>query len=235
MKKIILGVAILVILVGGYFVYQNSNQSQSQVKVSPEYYHNSKDEDSLPVPQEIPTIKPDPDFVPTKFNQIKLPDNVITEKECSAAGGEVWNTLGETTYNGKLIGKIEGLNCPCACLVRSEGSDKIWVDVNGNLEEFTGDLDNIQTFDDCKNAGFKITDDIPATCTVGEPYMTGGKYKTFSNNQMEAGKTCADYHYSTCPGSCVAKCTSSSCGEPDGNGAVTCTSDCDGAGSCISK
>ncbi len=295
MKKIILGVAILVILIGGYFVYQNSNQSQSQVKVSPGYYQNLKDNcatnnfkeccldsvktmevtggykfgdfmidgcadgyemmrlrcpgayilcnpaddfknrDSLPVPQEIPATKPAPDFVPTEFNQIKLPDNVITEKDCALKGGEVWNTLGETTYNGELIGKIEGLKCPCACLVRSEGSDKIWVNVDGKLQEFTGSLDDIQTFDDCKKAGFKVTNNTPEICTVGEPHMTGGKYKTFSNNQMETGKTCADYHYSTCPGSCVAKCVSSSCGEPDGNGAVACTSDCDGQNSCTEK
>ncbi len=53
-----------------------------------------------------------------KDNPIKLPNNIITEKECVAKGGKVWNTLGETSYDGKLIGKIEGLKCLCACLVK---------------------------------------------------------------------------------------------------------------------
>ncbi len=185
--------------------------------------------------EKCPGKTPEPDFVPTKFNQIQLPNNVITEKECALKGGEVWNTLGETSYDGELIGKIEGLKCPCACLVRSEESDKIWVNVNGNMEEFKGNLNDIQTFDDCKKAGFQIKDGEPEICIVGEPHMTGGKYKTFYNNPIEAGKTCQDYHYSNCPGSCVAKCVSSSCSEPDENGAVACTSDCDGAGSCVSK
>jgi len=65
-----------------------------------------------------PGEKPTADFTPTKDNPIQLPSNVISEKECTARGGEVWNTLGQTSYNGELIGKIEGLKCPCACLVR---------------------------------------------------------------------------------------------------------------------
>ncbi|HIQ56894.1 TPA: hypothetical protein EYG96_02525 [Candidatus Gracilibacteria bacterium] len=182
-----------------------------------------------------PGFKPKPDFVPTEASPIQLPDKVMTVKECENAGGEVFNTLGKTGYDGELIGKIEELLCPCACLVRSEDSDVLWVDKNGNLEEFTGDLNNIKTFDDCKKAGFKITDDIPATCTVGESHMTGGKFKTFTDNPMGVGKTCIDYTNSNCPGSCVAKCISSSCSEPDENGTVMCTSDCDGAGSCTGK
>ena len=176
-----------------------------------------------------------PDFVPTEFNQIQLPDNVITEKECAASGGEVWNTLGETSYTGELIGRVDGLKCPCACLVRNEGADKIWIEKNGNREEFAGNLDDIQTFDDCAKAGFAIKKDGESEiCTVGEPHMTGGKYKTFYNNPMEAGKTCEDYTYSTCPGSCVAKCTASEC-QDMGDGTTICTSDCDGPNSCIKK
>ncbi len=341
MKKAILGIIILVIIIGGYFVYQNNNQSQSQVKISEEYYQGLKDKceiskfklccldsvktmevvggykfgdfmtdgckdgyemmklrcpgayilcspfdeftddrGNLPLvpsgeltinpgpgidpdyPEAVicteeakscgdgtyvgregrncefakcPGNKPTPDFAPTKNNPIQLPENVITEKDCAAQGGEVFNTLGETSYNGELIGKIEGLLCPCTCLVRGEGSDVIWVDVNGNIEEFTGNLDDIKTYNDCKNAGFAIKDDVPEICTAGEPHMTGGKYKTFYNNPIETGKTCTDYHYSTCPGSCVAKCKSSSCSEPDEHGAVSCTSDCDGVGSCVEK
>ena len=159
----------------------------------------------------------------------------MTVKECSTAGGEVWNTLGKTSYDGELIGRVDGLRCPCACLVRSEGSDTLWVDRDGNLEEFTGDVDDIKTFDDCKKAGFQIKDEEPEICVVGEPHMTGGKYKTFYNNPMEPGKTCTDYHYSTCPGSCVAKCTSSSCSDPFDDGTVACTTDCDGEGSCVER
>ena len=181
------------------------------------------------------TLKSDTQPIDNLNEPIKLPDNALTEKECTVAGGEVWNTLGETSYNGELIGKIEGLNCPCACLVRNKRSDKIWVNVNGNIEEFKGDLDDIKTFDDCKKAGFKVKDGEPKICTVGEPYMTGGKYKTFYNNPMESGKTCEDYTYSNCPGSCVPKCIASSCSEPDENGAVICTSDCDGVGSCVAE
>ncbi len=94
--------------------------------------NNPEGEDFVPVPMTEPKIKPNhpeisgpgfepkPDFIPTKDNSIHLPDNVMTEKECTEVGGEVWNTLGETTYDGKLIGKIEGLNCPCACLIKNK-------------------------------------------------------------------------------------------------------------------
>jgi hypothetical protein len=74
---------------------------------------NYENEDFVPVPMDIQTINPTSKF----DNKIKLPANVISEKDCADAGGEVWNTLGETDYNGKLIGKVEGLNCPCVCLV----------------------------------------------------------------------------------------------------------------------
>ncbi len=83
---------VLVILIGGYLIYQNNNQ--------------------------IEPIKED--FVPTETYSIELPTNVISEKDCTAKGGEVFNTLGETSYDGELIGKIEGLNCPCACLVEGK-------------------------------------------------------------------------------------------------------------------
>lgn len=33
--------------------------------------------------------------------------------------------------------------------------------------------------------------------------MTGGKYKTFTNNPMGTGKVCVNYTHSNCPGSCV--------------------------------
>ncbi len=59
-----------------------------------------------------------------KNDSIELPGNVISEKECSLAGGEVFNTLGETDYNGELIGKIKELNCPCACLVKNNTTSK---------------------------------------------------------------------------------------------------------------
>lgn len=68
--------------------------------------------------------------------------------------------------------------------------------------------------------------------------MTGGKYKTFTNNPMETGKVCVNYTHSNCPSSCVAKCISSSCGEPwieDGVEIRDCTSDCDGVGSCVAR
>ncbi len=176
-----------------------------------------------------------PDFIPTEDNPIQLPDNVISEKDCATQGGEVWNTLGETSYNGELIGKIEGLLCPCACLVKSEESNILWVNINGNLEEFKGDINKIKTFDDCKNAGFKIKNGTPEICQVGESHMTHGKYKTFYNHPWGSGKTCIDYHYSNCPGSCVPTCTSSSCSASDKTGAITCTSDCDGPKSCTEK
>ena len=150
-------------------------------------------------------------------------------------GGKVWNTLGKTSYNGELIGKIEGLKCPCACLVRSQESDILWVTKNGNKKKFTGNLSDIKTFDDCYEAGFKIIKGNPDTCQVGEPYMTGGKYRTFLNNPWGKGKTCIDYTYSSCPGSCVATCTPSSCSDPDENGVMACTSDCDGPKSCVER
>jgi len=43
---------------------------------------------------------------------------------------------------------------------------------------------------------------------------------------------CGKYHYSTCPSLCQRRCIPSSC-DTDGNGITTCTSDCDGLGSCM--
>ncbi len=65
------------------------------------------------------TLEPDAKSIDTLNTPIKLPSNVISEKECAVAGGEVWDTLGQTSYDGELIGRIEGLNCPCACLVKN--------------------------------------------------------------------------------------------------------------------
>jgi len=63
---------------------------------------------------------------PSKINScnesqsvIKMPPNVISVNECIEKGGKVWNTLGETSYNGELIGTIKGLRCPCICLIES--------------------------------------------------------------------------------------------------------------------
>ena len=49
---------------------------------------------------------------------IALPENVISVEECTARGGEIFNTLGVESFEGVLIGKIEGLWYPCACLVK---------------------------------------------------------------------------------------------------------------------
>lgn len=46
---------------------------------------------------------------------------------------------------------------------------------------------------------------------------------------------CENYHYSTCPEYCIQRCRPSSCSAPDENGDITCTDDCDGAGSCANK
>lgn len=246
MKKniIIIGIAILVILGCVYFVIQDKEPEleigagvvcTSEAKQCPNGTYVGRSGPKCEFTKcpgiELPHLEDDYE---EPFG-IQLPENVISEKDCEAEGGEVWNTLGETSYNGELIGKVEGLRCPCACLIRGEGSDTLWVTVNSNLEEFTGNLDDIENYDDCKNAGFAIKDGEPEICQVGESHMTDGRYKTFYNNPMEADKTCSDYHYSTCPGSCIAKCLSSDCSEPDENGAVACTSDCDGAGSCVEK
>ena len=165
---------------------------------------------------------------------IKMPPNVISVNECTQKGGKVWSTLGKTSYNGELIGTIKGLRCPCVCLIESHPkSNTLWVTINGKKEEFKGDVKRIQTFDDCKKAGFKILNKNPEICMMGEPYMTNGNYRTFRNNPMESGKKCSDYRYSTCPSSCVIKCTPSSCGETKYG--IACTSDCDGAGSCMER
>jgi len=50
---------------------------------------------------------------------IKMPPNVISVNECIEKGGKVWNTLGETSYNGELIATVKGLRCPCVCLIES--------------------------------------------------------------------------------------------------------------------
>lgn len=46
---------------------------------------------------------------------------------------------------------------------------------------------------------------------------------------------CENYHYSTCPEYCEQVCTSSNCSDPDENGDIVCTDDCDGPGSCVNK
>lgn len=48
---------------------------------------------------------------------IALPENVMSVEECGDVGGEVFNTLGVQGYSGELVGRIDGLMCPCACLV----------------------------------------------------------------------------------------------------------------------
>ena len=50
---------------------------------------------------------------------IKIPPNVISVNECIKKGGKVWSTLGKTSYDGELIGRIKGLRCPCVCLIES--------------------------------------------------------------------------------------------------------------------
>lgn len=60
---------------------------------------------------------------------IILPKNTITRKECLKLGGEIFNTLGEVTYSGELIAKINDLNCPCACKIDNV-LNKIWVEVD---------------------------------------------------------------------------------------------------------
>ena len=166
-------------------------------------------------------------------NAIKLPSNIISVKECTLRGGKVWNSLGETSYNGELIGTVKGFDCPCACLLPAPKSNTLYVTINGKKEVFKGDAKSIKTFDECKKAGFKIIKNRKETCMMGEPHMTNGNYRTFTNRPMEQGKTCADYTYSSCPSSCVPKCTSSSCAKtPYG---MACTSDCDGVGSCLER
>ncbi len=139
MKKIILGLVALVILISGYLIYKNNNQIEPIINNNETSYDNQRN--GKICTQEVklcvngtfvgrtgpnckfakcPESKPKLDFIPIKSNTIELPTNVIKEKDCAAKGGEVFNTLGETNYDGELIGKIEGLNCPCACLIKDK-------------------------------------------------------------------------------------------------------------------
>lgn len=156
---------------------------------------------------------------------------ILTVKQCASKGGVIFNTL-DGRPNGQIIGNVSGLRCPCVCLVKAKPDNTIWVDKNGKQVKFTGNINNIKSFNDCKKAGFRVTDDMPSTCTVGEPHMTGGRYKTFVDHPIISGKNCSNYTYSNCPGSCVPICKSSSCSKPDGDRPIACTSDCDGKGSC---
>lgn len=85
--------------------------------------------------------------------KIVLPKNVITEEECLELDGEIFNTLGKTNYEGKLIGKIEGLNCPCACRV-DDGLDNVKDGIVTNFEE-------------CFSAGGILQYSMPPSCVYG--------------------------------------------------------------------
>jgi len=42
---------------------------------------------------------------------------ILTEDECVQKGGGVMNTLGEKTWNDEdVIGKTDGMRCPCLCI-----------------------------------------------------------------------------------------------------------------------
>jgi len=72
----------------------------------------------------------------------------------------------------------------------------------------------------------RFAEEVPSTtcpigCTCGEGTITCPTER------------CEDHTYSTCPRGCQAECTPSVCSEPDENGNVICTADCDGRGSCV--
>lgn len=60
-------------------------------------------------------------------------------------------------------------------------------------------------------------------------------YQYQINNATSSSNYCLDYTYSTCPDTCYAVCTPSSCSEPNENWDVMCTDDCDWKNSCIWK
>ncbi len=140
MKKTTLGIITLILMVIsgiGYSIYQNNNQVEPIIDNSGAGYDNDGNDpictqeakscdDGTFVGRtgpncefaKCPGFKPKEDFVPTEAYPIELPTNIMTVKDCKVQGGEVFNTLGETSYDGELIGKITELLCPCACLVK---------------------------------------------------------------------------------------------------------------------
>ncbi|MCK4997728.1 hypothetical protein KAS08_05475 [Candidatus Pacearchaeota archaeon] len=75
---------------------------------------NSDENYIKPIPE--PTVQ---DNTNQDDNYIILPENIITIEECENFGGMIFNTLGETKYEGTIIGRIDELLCPCVCLVKN--------------------------------------------------------------------------------------------------------------------
>ncbi len=110
-------------------------------------------------------------------------------------------------------------------------------------------LSNIDGFDVDGNPVVICTDDAkgcPDGTIVGRTgpncefaecpgYTPKEDFVPTKDNPTQAEKICINYTFSNCPSSCVARCISSVCGEPDEEGNMICTSDCDGVGSCIER
>lgn len=84
---------------------------------------------------------------------IKLPEAVITIGECEKLGGEVYNVLEETEYEGFLVGRIDELPCDCYCRVDDYSACKTFF--NGcntcYVNDENGDI--VCTEMDCENLG----------------------------------------------------------------------------------
>ena len=81
-----------------------------------------------------------------------LPNAVITIDECGKMGGEVYNILEETEYEGFLVGRIDELLCDCYCRVDDysacktffDGCNKCYVnDENGDVACTEMDCENL--------------------------------------------------------------------------------------------
>lgn len=148
MKKnilIIAGVASLLIVVG-LLLYFNNSKTQSANEPNQDVSEDIPASDvvsGVPAPQ----IDPQPDApgnLPSSdsagVGQIELPKNIITPEECQKMGGEIFNTLGETEYEGYLIGKVEEFFCPCACRVDDYSACKKFFDGCNTCEVRNGQL-----------------------------------------------------------------------------------------------
>ena len=87
------------------------------------------------------------------YDEITLPEAVISIEECEKMGGEVYNILEETKYEGFLVGRIEGLNCPCACRIDDYSACKTFFDGCNNCYVNDENGDVACTEMDCENLG----------------------------------------------------------------------------------
>jgi len=166
------------ILVGGYFLItqqkDNTVVCTQEARQCPDGTYVSREFPDCNFAECPGTVMPYLDDNYEEPQEIQLPPNVISEADCEAQGGEIFNTLGETSYAGELIGTIEGLRCPCACRVEKK-------EIEGRDCEIDSDCVVFGKTGDC-NCGCYNKNNIPSG-TGGECFCAAPTSCECINNQ----------------------------------------------------